>query len=95
MNKDINYKLTELEVVLINEETPAYIEISYQKIDQSGFIYVLLSKPEYRFMSLSERIYGIFEILEQFCFDILNEFPVIVECLDETELTGMFRMYRK
>lgn len=91
MTKDINYKLTELEVVLINEESPAYLEVSMQQ----NFIYVLLSKPEYRFMSLSERIYGIFEILEQFCFDILNDFPVIVECLDEKELSGLFGFYNK
>ena len=95
MTPQINLKLTEIEVVLINEENPDYIEVSYQENQGQGFIYCLLSKPLYMYSSLSERILSIFEILKMYCMDILAEFPVIVETLTTEELDGLFRSYGK
>lgn len=95
MTPEINLKLTELECLLINEEDPEYLECSYQEVDNQGFIYILLSKPEYKYYNLSERIYSIFDVLKFYASDILEEFPIIVECLDSNELTGLFKYYTK
>lgn len=91
MTKAINDKLTILECLLINELDPGYLEVSYQM----NFIYILVSKYDYKHYSLSERIYDVFEVLKIFADDILKEFPVIVETLDSTELSGLFWMYSK
>jgi hypothetical protein len=91
LTPEINLKLTEIEIVLINEESPDYLEVSYQQ----GFIYILCSKAEYMYSSLSERIYSIFEILETFCGDILEEYSFIVETFTAEELSGLFRSYGK
>lgn len=91
MNKYINEKLAILECVLINEENPSYLEVSFQ----NGFIYCLLSKPEYMYSTLSERILSVFEILKTFCQDILDEYSIIVETLTSEELSGLFRFYER
>lgn len=91
MTEYINNKLVILECILLNEECYEYAEVSWQ----SGFIYILLSKANYKYQSLSERILGVFDVLKFYCEDILNEFPVIVECLDSQELSGLFRSYGK
>lgn len=89
MSPEINEVLTILEVVLINEENPSYIEVSAQ----NGFLYILLSKPEYMYSSLSERILSVFEILKTFCADILESYSIIVETLTTEELNGLFKYY--
>lgn len=86
---EINSLLTLLECTLINEESPDYIEVS----EQNGFIYILLSKRDYKNMSISERINGIFNLLRFEHLDILQKYVIIVECLDSQELTGLFKMY--
>ncbi len=74
--------ITELECTLINEENPGYLEISHQ----SGFLYILISRTEYKFMSLSERITRIFDILKYYHSSVLEKYPVIVETYSEAEL---------
>lgn len=89
MTPEINTLLTILECTLLSEEQPSYIEVSYQ----SGFIYILLSKPEYKNYSLSERINGVFNLLKYEHSAIIEKYPVIVECLSEDELTELFTFY--
>lgn len=89
MTKEINEKLTIVECVLINEEAPDYCEVSYQ----NGYVYILLSKREYKFYTLSERIYSVFEILKLYCPEILYEFPFLIETFSEDELTNLMGMY--
>lgn len=86
---EIDNILTLLEVTLLNEEIPDYIEVSFQ----NNFIYILLSKREYENMSISERIYRIFNLLKFDHFDIIQKYPIIVECLDPKELSGLFKKY--
>lgn len=95
MDKNINDKLVEIECVLINEENPSYIEVSFQKNYDQEFIYILLSKYEYQWYSLSERMLSIFDILKWYCKDILETYPVIVETLTIEELDGLFKIYGK
>lgn len=78
-----------LEATLINEERPEYIEVSHQM----GFIHILLSKKEYENMPLHERIMRITSLLEFEHEEILEQYPVIVECLSDAELTDLFRIY--
>ena len=80
-----------LEATLINEENPDYIEVS----EQAGFIYILISKKEYENIPLHERIMRISSLLEFEHDDILDKYPVIIECYDEKELTDLFNLYGK
>lgn len=91
MNPDLNNKLIIIECILINEEIPDYIEISYQ----NNFIYCLIAKEDYKHQSLSERIIGIFEVLTWNCPDILAEYSIIVETLDTHQLNGLFEFYAR
>jgi len=83
--------MTIIECIILNEEIPDYMEVSWQ----NNFIYILVSKAEYLYSSLSERMLNIFEILKQFCGDILGEFSVIVETFTSEELTGLFKLYER
>lgn len=89
MTEDINNVLTILEATLINEERPDYIEISYQM----GFIFILLSKKGYKGIPLGERIKRISLLLEFDHEDILDKYPIIIECYDDTELDELFKLY--
>lgn len=91
MTPEINFKLTEIESVLINHEDPGYLEVSAQQ----NFIYILISKQEYKYYNLSERILAVFEILKWQVPHILEEIPVIIETFTEPELTDLFRMHLK
>ena len=86
---EINEKLTLVECALISESD--YLEVSYQ----SGHIYILISKREYKFYTLSERIYSVFELLKLTVPEILYEYPVLIETFDEMELTSLMKMYIK
>lgn len=87
--EEINTILLLLECTLINSESPSYIEVSFQ-LDS---IYILLSKPEYKHYKLHERIQGVYSLLLFEHSDILDQVPVIIECLDDNELYELFRMY--
>lgn len=91
MDAEINNFLTLIECTLLESELPDYIEVSYQ----NGSIYILLSKEEYVHYKLHERIQGVFGLLQFEHEDILEEFPVIIECLTPTELSDLFRLYGK
>lgn len=87
--EDINSILLLLECTLINEEQPSYIEVSFQ-LDS---IYILLSKPDYKHYKVHERIQRIYALLQFEHSDIIDEIPVIIECLDSDELDQLFNMY--
>lgn len=89
MTEDINYDLTLIEFVLLATLQPSYIEVSYQ----SGFVYVLVSKPEYKDWSLSERTASLFELVKFELPHILEKYSLIIEVLDENELTSLFSSY--
>jgi uncharacterized protein YfkK (UPF0435 family) len=89
MTPELNEKLTLVECALISESD--YLEVSAQ----SGYIYILISKREYKFYTLSERIYSVFELLKLTVPEILYEHPFLIETFSEPELTDLFRMYRK
>lgn len=89
MNDEINTALSVLEATLINEESPDYIEISYQ----AGFAYILLAKREYKDVPLYERIMRIRSILEFHHEDILDKYPLVIECLSEEEFTLLLRKH--
>ena len=89
MTPDINEKLILIECALLNEENPDYLEVSLQ----NGYIYILISKRKYKFYTLSERIYGVFEVLKLYCPEILYEFPFLIETFSEPELTDLMGMY--
>lgn len=91
MNGEINNFLLLLESTLINVERPDYVEISYQ----NGFIFLLVSRRDYKYYSISERIKSLFTLLEFYHSDIIEEYPVIIEALDDSELTELFKLYAK
>ena len=91
MTPEINEKLTIVEVTLLNEIQPDYLEVSFQ----SGFIYVLISKEDFKYQTLSERIWNVFELLKWNIPEILDEFPFVIETFDSNELTDLMRMYAK
>ena len=75
----------------MEQERPDYIEISYQ----SDHIYILLSKEEYKNFKIHERVQGIYALLQFEHSDLLDEYAIIVECLDSKELQGLFELYGK
>lgn len=79
-----------IECSLINAESPDYLEVTFQ----NDFIYILISKPNYKHYTLPERQNMIFSLLEFEYSDILCEHPVIVEVLDSQELDDLFKLYR-
>lgn len=91
MTEEINIFLSLIESTIINTENPSYIEVSFQ----AGFIYVLVSKPEYKHYLLHERIQSIFSLIQFEHEDILERYPIIVECYDEQELGELFKSYGK
>lgn len=93
MNEDIENLLLLLECTLINEENPDYIEVSFSQ--EHNTIYILLSKPDYINYKIHERIQGVFALLSFEHSEIINEIPMIIECLTPTELDDMFKTYNK
>jgi len=91
MTDEIDSILLLLEATLLEYEMPDYIEVSYQH----NTIYILLSKEEYKKIPLHERIQKISALLEFDHDDILDKYPVIIECLDSDELKGLFDLYGK
>lgn len=91
MNTKINNILTLIECTLLEQERPEYIEVSYQ-MDK---IYVLLSKEEYKHYKIHERVQSIYALLQFEHSDILDEYSLVVECLDSEELKGLFELYGK
>lgn len=89
MDQEINNLLTYIECIIINAIFPEYLEISYQ----DGFLYILLSKKEYKFYSLSERQESIFNLLKIEIPDIMEKYPIIVEVFDSNELDGLMKLY--
>lgn len=89
MVDEIQNYITLIEATLINEESPSYLEVSYQ----NGIIYVLISKPEYKDYLLHERIQAVHSLLQFEHDDIISIHPIIVECLTEQELDDLFRLY--
>ena len=87
MTPELNEKLTLVECALISEAD--YLEVSYQ----NGYIYILLSKREYKYYTLSERIYSVFELLKLTVPEILYEHPFLIETFSESELTNLMKMY--
>jgi len=91
MTPEIDSILLLLEATLVEYEMPDYIEVSYQH----NAIYILVSKEEYKKIPLHERIQKISALLEFDHDDILDKYPIIIECLDSDELKGLFEMYGK
>lgn len=89
LNQRTNELLTIIEVTLLNEIFPDYIEVSFQQ----NFIYILISKEDFKFQTLSDRILGVFELLKFYCPEILEEFPFIIETFDSQELDQLMEMY--
>lgn len=90
MIEELDNILLLLECTLINSICPDYIEISVQY----DTIYILLSKNEYKHYKINERIQSVFSLLKFEHSDILEKYPIIVECLDSAEMDGLFKMYR-
>ena len=91
MTEDLPSILLLLESTLLEYEIPDYIEVS----EQNGIIYVLISKEEYKNVPLHERIQKVSALLEFDHDDVLDKWPVIIECLDAEELKSLFEMYGK
>lgn len=88
MNSEINLLLTSIEVALLNAEKPEYLEVSLQ----NNFIYILVSKRDYKHYSLSERQKSLFKLLEVEFGDTIK-YPVIIEAFCDKELDGLFKLY--
>ncbi len=91
MTEDLQSILLLLEATLLEYEVPDYIEVS----EQNNVIYVLISKEEYKNVPLHERIQKVSALLEFDHDDILDKYPVIIECLDSQELSDLMEMYGK
>ena len=91
MTPEINNLLTLIECTLLEQEKPDYIEISYQM----DHIYILLSKEEYKNYRIYERVQSIYALIQFEHSELLEEYAIIVECLDSDELKGLFELYGK
>lgn len=91
MTPEINSLLTLIECSLIEHEVPDYLEVSYQ----SDHIYVLLSKESYKNIPIYERIQGVYALIQFDHSELLEDYAIIVECLDPEELKGLFDLYGK
>lgn len=88
---EINNILALLENTIREYEIPDYLEIT----ESDGCIYMLISKQEYKNVPLHERIQKVSALLEFDHDDVLDKFPVVIECLDSDELQSLFEIYGK
>jgi hypothetical protein len=91
LNQEVQNILTLIECTLLEAEKPDYIEVSWQM----DTIYVLLSKEEYRNIKVYERIQSVYALIQFEHSELLEEYSVLVECLDSDELKGLFELYGK
>lgn len=89
MTPEINEDLTLIEFVVLNTLHPSYIEVSYQM----DYVYILVSKPEFRYWPLNERISSIFKLLEFEIPDMMKKYSFVVEAMDDKELDSLFKLY--
>lgn len=85
----IDEVLVYLECLLIQAEEPEYIEVSLQH----GFIYIVLMKGKYSFYSIKERITGVFLLLQLDCPNIVENYPILIECFSDVEFDDMIGNY--
>lgn len=76
-----------LEVLLLNEVNPFFINVEVQ----NGFIYIFMAADQFKHYSISERIESVFSLLKYDCPSILANYPVILEAFDESEFTEMMK----
>jgi hypothetical protein len=91
LTPEINSILTLIECCILEWEVPDYIEVSWQ----SGKIYILLSKEEYKHYKVHERIQGIYALIQFEHSELLEEYDILIECLTPDELKGLFELYGK
>lgn len=89
MTEAINNILTLIECTLLEFEKPDYVEISYQQ----DHIYILLSKEDYKNYKIHERVQSVYALIQFEHSEILEEYAIIVECLDSDQLKGVFELY--
>lgn len=78
------------EVTLINNSDPIFMQVDYQQ----GFLYIFVACDYFKHYTISERIESLFLLLKLECPDVLDEFPVLIEALDEEELTEYLKIIR-
>lgn len=81
--------LITLECAIVNELNPDYFEVT----EQNGFIYILLSKIEYKNKMLHERLLEAQGLIEFENDEIFKAYKVIIECFDMDELTELMKAY--
>lgn len=91
MSDDISTILTLIECTLLEHEKPAYIEVSYQM----DHVYILLAKEEYKNYKIHERIQSVYGLIQFEHSELLEDHPVLVECLTMDELKELFALYGK
>lgn len=87
MSTNIDDILICIECALINAENPDYLEVQFT----NDFIYILISKPEYKHYTLSERQKSIWDLLDFEFGDIISEYSIIIEVFDSNELDQLFK----
>jgi len=89
MKSDTIWDLTSIECLLLDVIHPSYIETSLQ----DGYLYILVSKPVFKDYSISERQQSIRDLLKNEMPEILRKYDIIIDVLDESELTELFKRY--
>ena len=88
---NLNAALIYVECTLINNYDPVFMNVTYQ----NEFIYVYIVCQKFKHYSLSERIKSVFSLLKFECFDIIAEYPILVEAFSEDELQEQMRNVRQ
>jgi hypothetical protein len=88
---NLNSALIYIECTLINNYDPVFMNVTYQ----NEFIYIYVVCKKFKNYKLSERIRSVFSLLKFECYDILSEYPILVEAFDETELQEQMKNVRQ
>jgi len=88
MSDELETTLILLECCIINNEMPDFLDVYYSE----GVINILVATDNYKSYNVSERIKGVFEIIGWEYPEILDNYPVIVNCLTLSELDEFFKM---
>lgn len=78
---DVDSSLIYLEVLMLNEMYPIFLQVDYQQ----EFLYIFIVCDYFKNYSISERIESIFSLMKFDCPEILSSHSVIVEALSDVE----------
>lgn len=84
-NSDIKYIKAELESSLVYHLRPHFLMID---IVEDCF-HIIISQPSFRNQPIPERISDIFNLLKIHHTDILNKYPIVVQCFSAEEMNNV------